>query len=554
MVRAEVRAVLGGLREDFGLLDRAVLGAVLTILVITGLVAWFSPPNTWDSLIYHMSRVAHWAQERGARPFATGIEVQNSRPPWAEFAVLHLYVLAGGDRLANFVSWFAMLGSLVGVAEIAGRLGAKRRGQTLAVLFAATLPMGISQASSTMTDYVVAFWIVCVWVETLALQEPPGHWASAVMAGLAAGLALLSKPTAAAYLVPWAVYISVVTWRQLGLFRAIPRGAVVVGLAVVLNAGFALRNISLYGSVFNPNEVALHRGPLGSPRLVVSNLLRNASLHAGTPSPHVNKVLARAVLLVHEALGVEVNDPRTTSAGRFRISLPSTHEDLAGNPLHALLGLALAGAYFLERKRYRGLRGGYAAAVAGSFLMLSVLFKWQIFGSRYHLAFFVLGAPLVGRVLEEVRARRLTWAVVTLLFLSAGPWLLSINSRPLVPLPGRAYVGSILREPRERLYFANGTYLMGPVTEISGAVRRAGCGQVGLMLGGNSPEYLFWVSLGAPEAVRLEWIVAGTPSARFADPAFQPCAIVCERCPEDWSELRGLKRTLYRGGFALFQP
>jgi hypothetical protein len=153
-------------------LDRTSVGlllGVLIILLITGMVAWKTPPQTWDSLNYHMSRVAHWAQMKAVRHYPTGIEVQNNMPPGAEFFVLHTYVLSQGDKWVNFIQWFAMVLSLIGVSWIAKQLGANRFGQLLAVVFTATIPMGIVQASSTMTDYVVSFWMVCVASETMAI-------------------------------------------------------------------------------------------------------------------------------------------------------------------------------------------------------------------------------------------------------------------------------------------------------------------------------------------------------------------------------------------------
>ena len=52
-------------------------------------------------------------------------------PPGAELTILQFYVLAGGDRLANFVQWFAMVGSLLGTSLVAAQLGAGRAGQLL---------------------------------------------------------------------------------------------------------------------------------------------------------------------------------------------------------------------------------------------------------------------------------------------------------------------------------------------------------------------------------------------------------------------------------------
>ncbi len=151
------------------LLSRLMLGSILIIVCTTGLIAWISPPNTWDSLSYHMSRVAHWAQESSVKPFATGILRQQYMSPGAEFNILHTYILSAGDHWANFIQWLAMVASLIGVYAVAIDLGAKPRGALFASLFTATLPMGIAQASSTMTDYVAALWVLCVAVETVLI-------------------------------------------------------------------------------------------------------------------------------------------------------------------------------------------------------------------------------------------------------------------------------------------------------------------------------------------------------------------------------------------------
>ena len=76
----------------------------LLILLLVGgtfCVALLSPVQTYDSLSYHLSRVAHWAQNRSVAVYVTGIERQNMMGPFAEYAVLHLYILQGGDRLAG---------------------------------------------------------------------------------------------------------------------------------------------------------------------------------------------------------------------------------------------------------------------------------------------------------------------------------------------------------------------------------------------------------------------------------------------------------------------
>jgi hypothetical protein len=219
-----------------------LLIGIVSILVATALVAWFAPPNTWDSLNYHMSRVAHWAQEHSIRPFTTGIEIQNSMPPGAEILVLQTYVLGAGDRWVNFVEWTAMLLSVVGVMFIASKFGVRRWGQLASALFVVTLPNGVMQATSTMTDYVVALWMVCIAAETIEFARGRIEVGGLISASAAAGLALQTKQTAAAYALPFAIWIGYLLFRQRSLRHVLLWGFLALGIVMITNSGYFLRN------------------------------------------------------------------------------------------------------------------------------------------------------------------------------------------------------------------------------------------------------------------------------------------------------------------------
>jgi hypothetical protein len=89
---------------------------------------------------------------------------------------------------------------------------------------------------------------------------------------------------------------------------------------------------------------------------------------------------------------------------------------------------------------------------------------------------------------------------------------------------------------------------------MTNAILAAHCPTVGVMISGNSPEYAIWVLLGAPrDDLRVEWIVGGTASARFEDPAFQPCAVVCDgTCDQNMQSIRGLPLLSDNSGYRLF--
>jgi hypothetical protein len=87
------------------ILPALFLAVLATALLVTALVA---PPNNYDSMTYHMARIAHWLQNGSVRFYPTHNPRQLHLAPFAEYAILQFQVLTGGsDRFANAVQWFA---------------------------------------------------------------------------------------------------------------------------------------------------------------------------------------------------------------------------------------------------------------------------------------------------------------------------------------------------------------------------------------------------------------------------------------------------------------
>lgn len=535
--------------------QRWILWASLGLIVLlTLIVAVKSPPQTWDSLNYHMSRVAHWAQAHALQHYATGIEVQNNMPPGAEIFVAHTYILSQSDHWVNLVQWLAMLGCLIGGSALAGKLGARRNGQLLCALFIATLPMGISEATSTMTDYVLAFWLLCVAGETLLVLQGRVDQAGVAYLGLATGLAVLTKPTGYAYLLPFAVLILWSMVRSLPRSRVVIFGLVVLILFGALNAGQFLRNQETYGGPLGPpDRYEQHGNQLLSLRGLISNLLRNLSLHLQTPSPYLNKALALGVQGVHDLIGLDINDPRTTAAGRFKVSTPTTNEILIGNPVHMMIILLSLLVLIRRRVQLDSTLKIYAVTVLSTTLVFSFVFKWLIFGSRLHLPFFVLFAPVAAALVKPAVLEIWSGVIGAALLTLAVPWLIGIETRPLIPVSPNSPVESVLSEDRWNLLFANGLYLLEPTRDVVLRIEESQCTQIGVLFSGNGVEYPLWSFLDAPDAnLRIEWIVKGTYSDRYSADEFSPCAIVCENCTFQGDTLQGLKAAFERAPYRLY--
>jgi hypothetical protein len=535
--------------------NRFILLVICGVLIITALVAWVTPPQTWDSLTYHLSRVAHWAQDRSIWHYATGIDRQTSMPPGAEEVVLNLYVLTQSDRLANFPQWFAMLGSLIGVSLIAYYLGAKSSGQWLAAGFAATIPMGIVEASSTITDYVATFWVVCVVVECLAYHKN-GENRSLIYISLATGLAMLTKPIAVPFLIPFACWLAYLLVKRHGLLSALKWAGVAILIIGLINAGYLTRNTITYGALSNPVDFETHYNQLHTIPGFIATLFKNIGMQVGLPHlDELNRAWYLLILKIVVKLGLDINDPRMTAVGYFQVVAPSTYEDVASNPYHAYLIFALFIMMFFMIKKLGRLVIVYGLLVASTFILFSLIYKWNAFGTRYDLAFFVLFAPVAGIIFEQFDKYKLGYVVTALLLVGSIPWLFSINSRPLIAKPGNASAQkSILEDSRQNLYFANAPSLRDIYPQFTDIIKSQGCSDIGLMLLGDDPEYLLWVLMGAPRpSLRLEWIVSG-PTDRYSQPNFKPCAIICHGCTMDQSPLRGLEIAKQMNDLWLYLP
>ena len=67
---------------------------MLIIISVIAIIAFISPPNTADTLTYHMPRVMHWQQNQSVQHYYTDISRQLYQPPFLEFNLLHLQVLS----------------------------------------------------------------------------------------------------------------------------------------------------------------------------------------------------------------------------------------------------------------------------------------------------------------------------------------------------------------------------------------------------------------------------------------------------------------------------
>jgi hypothetical protein len=523
------------------------LGVILFLLLV---VAVLSPPNNTDSLLYHLSRVVHWAENRSLAHYVAAFQPQLVNPIGAELIILNFRLLSGADQFANLVQWLSMVFSLIGVSALAGSLGARRKGQLAATAFAASIPMGVLQATSTQNDYVSALWLVILAVFVVEACKHEVGPAEVLSIAAALGLGLLTKGTFYPYVIPLGAWLGLHWLRQRKWLQLLKRGCLILIISILLNLGYWMRNTVTFGGPLGPQSwiSSMTSKSLG-PGQVAEHLVENIAQNFAPPDDaNTNRMLA-VIRSTFQAV-----DPTVQN---FQLIWAWNHEDLAGNPLHMLLVPAAMLALLLlvvfgRVKDFAVL--WYSLTVLASFLTFTLVVHSDLYGVRYQLPFFVSWAPVFGVVVSKLGERRLAPIAGFLFLLAALPWVFFNRSRPIIALEkqpsglairprsimGYTQIDSVLVADPATILFANWTYLQKPYTQMTDLIRSTGCKSVGIRIDSHDTEYEFWWLLGAPQnGTRIEDIADIEALTRYADPSFKPCAIICTICG-DRTRLHGL--------------
>jgi hypothetical protein len=179
------------------------LARVPALLVLAGVVALAlayvvalvvgTPPNTWDSLTYHLARAALWRQEGGVGDIASSYDQRlDYAPPNAEIGLTFVLEVARHERAAGLLQLTAALAIAVGVFALARRISLPRAEAAFGGLLVLTLPIVLIQSSTTQNDLVAASLLLGAAVFVLGRSR-----GELVLAGLATALAVGTKIPAA---------------------------------------------------------------------------------------------------------------------------------------------------------------------------------------------------------------------------------------------------------------------------------------------------------------------------------------------------------------------
>ncbi|MFC1831010.1 hypothetical protein ACFL0S_03200 [Thermodesulfobacteriota bacterium] len=514
----------------------AILLAILIILIATLAVALVYPPNNYDSMTYHLPRVAHWISNKDISFYPTNNPRQNFQMPLSEFAIMHLQVLTASDLFANVIQWINFVILIFLGQLIAAELGLNERQQIITSFLIATLPMVILQASSTQNDLVASSFVVSFSLYMLRIQKSI-RLSNYLFAAMALGLALLTKGTAYVYCATMGIALAIPVLLKCKfeipclLKRSIGYVFVIV-VAFSLNAGHLSRNYKLYGHPLS-TETQLYQNAERSFPALTANLSRNVGIHLGMPYGPINDYSNQLMKL---ALGAQLNNPKTTWPGtEFKIQF-RRHEDIAGNFAHTIvvliimLALPLLWLYGYFRQTI-----WYAIGVFSGFIFFCWLLKWQPWASRLHTPLFIMACPLLAipiTLRNNGIGKRISQLVVLLFFLGSLIFIFKNETTPLL-----SHKWSFFE--RDTLYFIARPKALHQDYKIAiDIITESENREVGLITGRDDLEYPLWALLsqnkGREKKVIFRHIVVNDISKKLEKKQKLPDYIIATRSVENW--------------------
>ena len=466
------------------------------MLLTTLIIALISPPNNWDSMTYHMSRVEYWIQNKAIFFFKTNNPRQNVLAPFSEFLILHLQILSGSDIFANLVQWISLIVVLAAVSLICKEFGLNKRLQLISAVFICSLPIVLLQASSTKNDIVASTFILIFYYYQIILVKRYSVY-SVYLAGLSLGLGILTKGTC--YILFFAIGITylgyIISFKIWDLKKIIFRYGIIFSIGLLINLPHYSRNFFKYNDLLGLSTLPSLTNELFSFGVMFSNLIRHIAYQLGTNINIINWYIYRSVKIL---LGNNISDPKTSFLDRdFRPPFFSLHEDTAGNIIHTLIFIVIFIVGLTSIKRFKRIQLTSLFIAVISILLYCFLLKWQPWTGKL-LPLFVIAIPFLMIALNsvlQIKKLKTTFYIILIIMLTGTfPYLFYNESRPLLTYNNK----SILYQERFEGYFNNRTDLYKQYKKIINGFDKTEVSKkdsIALYLGGDSWDYPFLVML-----------------------------------------------------------
>lgn len=474
--------------SSFRRYEKALVGIIILFIMVLFFQGVAYPPNNWDSLTYHMSRIMYWIGNENVNHFPSHILRHLYQPPFAEYFILHVNLLNGNDYFSNSIQLFFLVHTVLAIWALLDCFKFSWFYKLLAAFLAITIPSVLLQATTTKNDIVCSFFIITVLFFCIKSYR---HYSlkNLLLLGLSIGLAFLTKGTAYLYLAPILLGFAILSFLKLiknPSLKIVINSTIALTVIIILNFGHYYRNYKLAGNLLNIDaaEAKMYSNDEMNEKLLLSNLLKNSGLHLGYPIGKKSDEIIRAL---HQKINVPIDNPKTNYYGtpyQGPVEI-STHEDLVPNLINFILVLICF--FQLILSCFTNFKKNKIALLFGSIILIqAILFaaylKWQPWHTRLHIPIFLLSVPLI-----IISAKNSKWyryvVIASIPFLAYGFCFYSLFNRIRPLVKNRPYTLNIkIEDSRYKKYFSNQLHLYPEYFEIASKIYDESPKKIGLTL------------------------------------------------------------------------
>jgi hypothetical protein len=429
----------------------------IALSLVNLFVVFFTAPSNWDSLAYHLPRIAYFLQNNNASSFESNYWAQVVHPKNSSFLFLFTFLVTGrNENLIQFVQYVSYLASVVSIYGISRKLEHTRVQSIFSAMIGGLLTEWLMEATTTQNDLIITAFIgtsvffLLVFNKTRNKKHLFLFFMSLSLAIGTKSSAFLVLPSVALI----AVFLLLRSWPgadhrpQVAISWA---GIGVLSFCIfVLPSGY-FENLQKFGHPLGPVSVRTSHSFEGQPPGYVfkqgtKNLARYGfeffSLD-GTPAVRpfdkIQVFFKNTAYEVVSLAGVDLKESDNAKKGKFRPEkLPHSHED---HSYWGIFGFGLILVVILQ-----AVFGVFKSAEVRLFSAATILFffcqayssPFDIWRGRYFICMAIFSAPIVGNVLHTGKTAFKVYLVFIVWFgcLSAFTAVFLRNNGSILPLEG----------------------------------------------------------------------------------------------------------------------
>lgn len=552
---AYIKSCIRRLWHSFSPADKFMASLMLFLFALLFVAALFTVPYNFDSMTYHLGRIAHWIDNQSVNHFITNIDRQNYSPVLAEYNLLHMYLLTGSDSFLNMLQYAAMPVTSLYIYKCARMLGTDRSFSIFGAFLFVTMPLTISQSVTTQNDLFGAMWFALflyyllrfIHMEHLVFKKDTLKLL--FFTALTVAFAFLTKTSICASMIFFLPWLLIVRLQKKDKLLSLIQSACFAGVSIAaVISETIIRNLLSAGTIMPDTASGNIMVATKNVGYIIVNILKNYSLILTQHlSDALNGFICRIAIHTGAALQVEVNNEaisfhgfdyiRHMNRGANMYSHDITPSAFVGYLAFfcGILLLILIIKSIIKRPKNTSVSTGFGISCWLSFGFIMALLRWQPWGTRLMYPALAMTVIMTANLLSYL-ARKITKKGILLIPLASLSLFLAIPSIVYNTEPAWENLKEGCANRLSHYFTFNKRYdsYQELSDELLSLNRQADAPsdvhRIGVLISGDGYDYPLWLTFRQkmPE-VRLEHILSeGSPSGSPAK-ELPSCILQIER-------------------------